>query len=60
MLGPFSFQVFILAAWTDKKLQGQNQLSETNQRVLKGRRAVIIVEKDCRKQPLALEVSQTS
>jgi hypothetical protein len=60
-LGPFSFQVFVLAAWTDKKLKGKSKTQAAeNHRALEGRRAVDFVGKGCRKRPLSLEVSRTS
>jgi len=60
-LGPFSFQVFVLAAWTDKRIQGKSKSkSVENCQVLEGRRAVDIVGKGSRKRPLSLEVSRTS
>jgi hypothetical protein len=52
-LGPFSFQVFVLAGWTETKLQGG---FEVNQKAMVGRRAKSTVGKGCRKRPLALEV----
>ena len=60
-LGPFSFQVFVLAAWTDKKLKGNSKSQAIeNHRVLEGRRAVEIVGNGCRKRPLCSVVSRSS
>jgi hypothetical protein len=60
-LGPFSFQIFVLAAWTDKKLQGESKSQAAeNHRVLQGRRALDIIGKGSRKRPLSLDISRTS
>jgi len=60
-LGLFSFHVFVLAAWTDKKLQGKSKSQAAeNHQVLEGRRALDIVGKGSRKCPLLLEISRTS
>jgi len=60
-LGPFSFQVFVLAAWTDKKLKGKSKSQAIeNHKVLEGRRATEIVGKGCRKRPLSSVVSKSS
>jgi hypothetical protein len=60
-LGPFSFQVFVLAAWTDQKFQGKSKSQAiVNHRVLEGRRKVEIVGKGCRKRPLSSVVAGSS
>ena len=54
-MGPFSFQAFVQAGWTETKLQSH---FEANHKVFLGRRRKLIVGKGCRKRPLALEVLQ--
>jgi glutaredoxin-related protein len=53
--------VFVLAAWTEKKLKGYSKSQAIeNHRVLEGRRAVEIFGKGCRKRPLCSVVSRLS
>jgi hypothetical protein len=60
-LGPFSFQVFVLAAWTDTKIQGKSKSQGVdNRRVLEGRRSVDIVGKGSRKRPRSDDIVKTS
>jgi hypothetical protein len=60
-LGPFSFQVFVLAAWTDTRIQGKSKSQGVdNRRVLQGRRSVDIVGKGSRKRPRSEEIVKTS
>ena len=56
-LGPFSFQAFVQAGWTETKLKAQ---FEANRKSLMGRRGKLIVGKGSRKRPHALEVFRTS
>ena len=58
-LGPFSFQAFVQASWTEAKLKLKSKF-EANHKALVGRRRKLIVGKGCRKRPRALEVLQTS
>jgi hypothetical protein len=60
-LGPYSFQVFVLAGWTMKKMQGNNTGEAlANGRVLQGRRKEIDVGTGKRKRPTVTEVVKTS
>lgn len=52
-LGPYSFQVFVAAAWTAKKLLKGVSISA-------GRRSVKVVEKARRKRPLASQIAKTA
>jgi len=60
-LGPFSFQVFVLACWTEKKLQGKKTgEASINERALQGHRKETDVGTGKRKRPTVAEVSKTS
>ncbi len=52
-LGPYSFQVFVAAAWTAKKVQKGLSISA-------GRRSVTVVETSRRKRPLASQIARTA
>jgi hypothetical protein len=60
-LGPFSFQLFVLAGWTMQKLQGKhNGEASVNEKVLQGRRKETGVGTGKRKRPTVTEVFKTS
>jgi hypothetical protein len=60
-LGPYSFQVFVLASWTMKKVKGKNSKeADQNAQALQGRRKELDVGTGKRKRPLIAEVEKTS
>jgi hypothetical protein len=60
-LGPYSFQVFVLAGWTMTKMQGKNGTdASTNARMLQGRRKEMNIGTGKCKRPTATDVFKTS
>ncbi len=59
--GPYSFQVFVQAAITKKRLDGKNKVEgEQNRKFLVGRCSEILVGHGCRKRPLAEDIAKRS